>query len=64
MTVGNRNIAILNRGHCDFENHSTGFLLADMSVEKLAELAEIGYIISLKTAERALKSQDGFHPQA
>ena len=46
------------------ENHPTGFLLADMPVDKLAELAEIDYIISLETAERALDSQNGPQPQA
>lgn len=45
------------------ENHPTGFLLADMPVDKLAELAEIDYIIRLETAERALEPHNGFQPQ-
>jgi len=43
------------------ENHPSGFLLADMPVEKLAELAELDYIIRLETAERAFEPQ--FEPQ-
>lgn len=46
------------------ENHPTGFLLADIPIEKLAELAEIDYIINMETAERALEPQNGFQPQA
>ena len=46
------------------ENHPSGFLLADMPVDKLAELAEIDYITKLETAERALEPQNGFQPQA
>ncbi len=46
------------------DNHPTGFLLADMALEKLAALAEIDYIIRLETAERALEPQNGFQPQA
>ncbi len=42
------------------ENHPTGFLLADMPVDKLAELAELDYITRLETAERAFELQ----PQA
>jgi len=45
------------------DNHPTGFLLADMPVEKLVELAEIDYIIRLETAERALEPHDGSQPQ-
>jgi len=45
------------------ENHSTGFLLADMLIKRMAELAEIDYIINLETAERALEPQNGSQPQ-
>lgn len=38
--------------------HTTGYILADMPVEVLEELAEIEYIVKLDTAERQLQPQD------
>lgn len=43
--------------------HPTGFLIADMPVDKLEELAEKDYVIELDTAERTLQPQNGFKPQ-
>jgi hypothetical protein len=43
------------------ENHPTGFLLADIPVDKLSELATEDFIIRLETAERAFEPQ--FEPQ-
>ena len=43
--------------------HPTGFLTADMPIDKLEELAEKDYVVRLETAERQLKPQNGSHPQ-
>ena len=43
--------------------HPTGYIIADMPVDALDELAEIEYIIRLDTAERVLKPQTGSGPQ-
>jgi hypothetical protein len=43
--------------------HSTGYVIADMPVDALYELAEIEYIIKIDTAERMLKLQNGSGPQ-
>ena len=43
--------------------HPTGFLIADMPVDKLEELAEKDYVVRLDTAERTLKPQNGAKPQ-
>ena len=37
--------------------HPTGFILADMPVEVLEELAEVDYIVRLDTAEQQLQPQ-------
>jgi len=37
--------------------HPTGFLLADMPVDRLRELAEKDFVVRLETAERELKPQ-------
>ena len=36
-------------------NHPTGFMLADMPIDKLEALAEKGYVVKLNTAERILE---------
>lgn len=38
-------------------NHPTGFILAEMPVDKLEELAEKDYVIRLDTAEQMLEPQ-------
>ncbi len=43
--------------------HPTGFLIADMPVDKLEELAEKAYVVRLDTAERTLEPQNGIKPQ-
>jgi hypothetical protein len=43
-------------------NHPTGFVIADMPVDKLEELAEKDYVIRLDTAERTFEPQNGFKP--
>ena len=44
--------------------HPTGFILADMPVDKLEALAEKNYVVRLDTAERQLEPQAGSQPQA
>jgi hypothetical protein len=44
--------------------HPTGFMLADMPVDRLADLAAKKYIIRLDTAERQLEPQGSSQPQA
>ena len=44
------------------ESHPTGFLIADMPVNKLEVLAELDYIIRLDTAETQLEPQNGLKP--
>jgi len=46
------------------ENHPTGFLLADMPIDRLEELAAKEYIVKLDTAERVLEPEDGTQPQS
>jgi len=46
------------------ENHPTGFLLADMPVKRLEELASIDFVISLNTAERTFEAQNDLATQA
>jgi len=43
--------------------HSTGFILADMPVDKLEALAEKNYVVRLDTAERLLEPHSGSQPQ-
>ncbi len=43
--------------------HPTGFILADMPVDKLEALAEKNYVARLDTAERQLEPQAGSQPQ-
>ena len=43
--------------------HPTGFVLADMPVDKLDQMAEKEFIIKLDTAERLLEPQPGKQPQ-
>ena len=45
-------------------NHPTGFLLADMPIDKIEELAEKDYVVRLDTAEQQLEPQAGSQPQA
>ncbi len=44
-------------------SHPTGFMLADMPVEKLGELAAEDYVIRLESAEGLLEPQNGSRPQ-
>ncbi len=44
-------------------NHPTGFLIADMPVNRLAVLTGKGYVVRLATAERQLQPQNGARPQ-
>ena len=44
-------------------SHPTGFILADMPVEKLGELAAKDYVIRLESAEGTLEPQNGSRPQ-
>jgi len=43
-------------------NHPTGFLIADMPVNRLEALAELDYVIRLETAESQLEPQNGARP--
>jgi hypothetical protein len=45
-------------------NHPTGFLLADVPIDKIEELAEKDYVVRLDTAEHQLEPQAGSQPQA
>ena len=45
-------------------DHPTGFLIADMPVDKLETLARKGYVVRLETAERQLQPQNTAQPQA
>lgn len=44
-------------------DHPTGFLMADMPIDKLEELAEKDYVVRLETAERQLQPQNSAQPQ-
>ncbi len=44
-------------------NHPTGFLIADMPIDRLAELTGKDYVVGLETAERQLQPQNGARPQ-
>jgi len=44
--------------------HPTGFIIADMPVDVLGELADKEYVVNLDTAERQLQPQAGSQPQA
>lgn len=44
--------------------HVTGYIIADMPIEVLGELAEIEYITRLDTAEQQLQPQAGSLPKA
>ena len=44
-------------------NHPTGFLLADVPIDKIEELAERDYVVRLDTAEHQLEPQAGSQPQ-
>lgn len=44
-------------------DHPTGFLMADMPVDKLETLAAKGYIVKLETAERVFQPQNTAQPQ-
>jgi len=43
--------------------HPTGFLIADMPVDKLEALAKKDYVIKLDTAEQVLEPHGGSQPQ-
>ncbi len=43
--------------------HPTGFILADMPIDRLEALAEKNYVVKLDTAERVLEPQNGSQPQ-
>ncbi len=43
--------------------HPTGFLIADMPIDKLEELARKDYVVRLDTAEQMLEPQGGSQPQ-
>ena len=43
--------------------HPTGFLIADMPVDKLEQLAEKNYVVRLDTAERLLEPHGRSQPQ-
>ena len=42
--------------------HPTGFLIADMPIDKMSALAEKDYVVRLETAERQLQPQNGAKP--
>ena len=44
--------------------HPTGFIIADMPIEVLEELAEVDYIVRLDTAEQQLQPQAGSQSKA
>ena len=44
--------------------HPTGFILADMPIDRLEELAQKDYVVKLDTAERVLEPQNGSQPQS
>jgi len=44
--------------------HSTGFILADMPIDKLEALAKKDYVVTVDTAERQLEPQAGSQPQS
>ncbi len=44
--------------------HPTGFIIADMPIDKLEELASKDYIVRLDTAERMLEPKGGSQPQS
>lgn len=44
--------------------HPTGFILADMPVDKLEELVSKDYVVRLETAERQLEPQNSSQPQS
>ena len=46
------------------ENHPTGFIVADMPIDKLEALAGKDYVVRLETAEHQLQPQDGAQPQS
>ena len=43
--------------------HPTGFIIADMPIDKLQGLAEKDYVVKLDTAERRLEPQNDSQPQ-
>lgn len=43
--------------------HPTGFILADMPIDKLAELTRKDYVVRLETAEQLLEPQNSAQPQ-
>ncbi len=43
--------------------HPTGFMLAEMPIDRLEELAAKGYVVRLDTAEQQVKPQNGRQPQ-
>ena len=44
--------------------HPTGYIIADMPIDKLGELADRDYVVKLDTAERELEPQNGIKPQS
>ena len=44
-------------------DHPTGFLIAEMPISSLEELAEKDYVVRLETAERQLQPQNAAQPQ-
>ena len=45
-------------------DHPTGFLIADMPIDRLETLAEKDYVVRLETAERQLEPQSDSQPQS
>jgi hypothetical protein len=43
--------------------HTTGYIIADMPIDALEELAKVEYIVKLDTAEQQLQPQVGSQPQ-
>ena len=46
------------------KNHPSGFIIADMPVDKLQAVADKGYVVRLETAERQLELHIGSKPQS
>jgi len=44
-------------------NHPTGYLTADMPIDRLGELTQKSYIVRLETAEHQFQPQNGAQPQ-
>ena len=44
-------------------SHPTGFIVADMPIDKLAKLTRMDYVVKLETAEQLLEPQNQAQPQ-